>query len=277
MEENNNVQSVKYYLEKLEGYYLHKDAIADIEKVKLKNNTKEHLIEHIFVNTVLSQDMPVDEKCRVLELYNKTLKVFFDGDINEYFIFILNGLKISYGILFKLSEEDSLIAYDRDEFEKDVKSMSLHSFDYYLTKILGWCGLLFSDDGTFNIDGNELAKYDLPVFEVLRDNGAIVTYGKISRTDKLQQVKKENHTAQQLASQFSGSGRPSNYMGLAVISLFLGCFIPGLIAVFYATRVKARYDAGNISGAEQASLYARNWSFVGICLFILIMLYSKIA
>jgi hypothetical protein len=63
--------------------------------------------------------------------------------------------------------------------------------------------------------------------------------------------------------------RPSNYMILAIISLV--CWPVGLVAIFFASRVKARFNCCNFRGAIKASRYARNLAILGILLFAVVM------
>lgn len=51
---------------------------------------------------------------------------------------------------------------------------------------------------------------------------------------------------------------PPNHLVLAIVALFL-FWIPGLVAVVYATQVESRWRAGDTVGARQASENARRW------------------
>jgi hypothetical protein len=66
------------------------------------------------------------------------------------------------------------------------------------------------------------------------------------------------------------TSRPSNYLGLAILSTVI--FWPlGIIAIIFATKVKPRYAEGNYSGAYRASRRAKNWALWGI--FIVFIFY----
>lgn len=75
--------------------------------------------------------------------------------------------------------------------------------------------------------------------------------------------------------------QPQNYMVLAIISTILGCcssfglgFIVGLVGIYFASQVNARYNVGDYEGAEKNSKYARNLAFVALGLFALSALYT---
>ena len=74
---------------------------------------------------------------------------------------------------------------------------------------------------------------------------------------------------------------PQNYMVLAIISTILGCcssfglgFIVGLVGIYFASQVNARYNVGDYEGAEKNSKYARNLAFVALGLFVVSALYT---
>jgi len=62
--------------------------------------------------------------------------------------------------------------------------------------------------------------------------------------------------------------KPSNYLGLAILSLF-AFFLSGIVALYYATRVNPYYKKGNYQGAKQASKSARNWAVVSIGIVVI--------
>lgn len=58
---------------------------------------------------------------------------------------------------------------------------------------------------------------------------------------------------------------------VTVLSLCVCCIIgtiPGIVAIVFATKVKSSLDAGDISGAQQASNTAKIWCWVatGLCI-----------
>lgn len=74
---------------------------------------------------------------------------------------------------------------------------------------------------------------------------------------------------------------PQNYMTLAIISTILGCcsflcigFITGIIAIYFASQVKPKYNENDFEAAEKNSKNARIFSFISIGLFFFGMLYS---
>ncbi|MDG4946469.1 CD225/dispanin family protein [Weeksellaceae bacterium KMM 9713] len=74
---------------------------------------------------------------------------------------------------------------------------------------------------------------------------------------------------------------PQNYMVLAIIATILGCcstfgigFILGLVGIYFASQVNARFNVGDYEGAEKNSKYARTLSLVALGLFLVSALYS---
>lgn len=74
---------------------------------------------------------------------------------------------------------------------------------------------------------------------------------------------------------------PQNYMTLAIIATILGCcspvglgFIIGLVAIYFASQVNSRFNAGDLAGAEKNSKYAKILAFVAIGLMVLNLLYT---
>ena len=157
--------------------YSYADAIRYVENAKEENSNKEQLEDryfYLFVNTVLNGKMSVDEKCSVLELLNKKLKDFFRGDVSSYFRFLLNSISASYKMLEKMYGENSAMVSDAyNAFNADVKK-KLQNFNTYLSEIFGFAGLLYSPDGKFSIEDKTLLKYDLPTFEILKEDGKLI-------------------------------------------------------------------------------------------------------
>ena len=74
---------------------------------------------------------------------------------------------------------------------------------------------------------------------------------------------------------------PQNYMTLAIISTILGCcsffglgFIAGLVAIYFASQVNSRFNAGDLAGAEKNSKNAKMLSFIALGLMVAGILYS---
>lgn len=66
-----------------------------------------------------------------------------------------------------------------------------------------------------------------------------------------------------------GEPMPPTYLLWAVLSLVLCCFIPGVVAVIFASQVSSRYYAGDLAGAWRASRNAEIWIIVSFVLGVL--------
>ncbi len=62
---------------------------------------------------------------------------------------------------------------------------------------------------------------------------------------------------------------PQSYLAAAIIVTLLCCFIPGVLAIVFSSRVSSKYYAGDIEGARRASRLAQIWIIVSFCLGVL--------
>lgn len=62
---------------------------------------------------------------------------------------------------------------------------------------------------------------------------------------------------------------PQSYLTAAIIVTLLCCFIPGVLAIVFSSRVSSKYYAGDIEGARRASRLAQIWIIVSFCLGVL--------
>lgn len=62
---------------------------------------------------------------------------------------------------------------------------------------------------------------------------------------------------------------PSTYLVWSVIMTVLCCFIPGIVAIIFSTKVSSRYYAGDVEGAKRASRNAEIWIIVSFVLGVL--------
>lgn len=62
---------------------------------------------------------------------------------------------------------------------------------------------------------------------------------------------------------------PDNYFVLSIVVTLLCCFIPGIIAVLFSSRVSNLYYQGNIEASRRASRNAQIWIIVSFCLGVL--------
>ncbi len=62
---------------------------------------------------------------------------------------------------------------------------------------------------------------------------------------------------------------PQSYLAAAIIVTLLCCFIPGVLAIIFSSRVSSKYFAGDIEGARRASRLAQIWIIVSFCLGVL--------
>lgn len=58
--------------------------------------------------------------------------------------------------------------------------------------------------------------------------------------------------------------KPDTYLAWSIIVTLLCCLIPGIVAIFYATKVSSRYYSGDYEGARKASSAAAIWIMVAI-------------
>ncbi len=58
--------------------------------------------------------------------------------------------------------------------------------------------------------------------------------------------------------------KPDTYLVWSIIVTLLCCLIPGIVAIYYATKVSSRYYAGDYEGARKASSAASIWIMVAI-------------
>jgi uncharacterized membrane protein len=67
---------------------------------------------------------------------------------------------------------------------------------------------------------------------------------------------------------------PPNHLVWAILSTIFCCFVPGIVAIVYATQVDSKYSAGDYYGAVDASNKARLWSIISaVSVLVLILLY----
>jgi hypothetical protein len=163
-----NNKAISESVQNSEKIYSYNDAIHEIENAELENQSEEQLEErynYLFVNTALNGVMSVDEKCRALELLNKKLKVFFDGNVLSYGRFNISAIEVSLKMLEQMYGEQSMIVSDSvSDFISDVNNANLKDSKIYLADIFTFSGLLYSPNGKFSSDSQILQKYDLPTF-----------------------------------------------------------------------------------------------------------------
>ena len=68
---------------------------------------------------------------------------------------------------------------------------------------------------------------------------------------------------------------PSNYLAFAIIATILcGCFggllplIPGIMSIVFANQVNTKWQAGDLTGAQEASTKARNFAIACVVVSI---------
>ncbi|MCM1005706.1 MAG: CD225/dispanin family protein [Prevotella sp.] len=62
---------------------------------------------------------------------------------------------------------------------------------------------------------------------------------------------------------------PTSHLTAAILVTILCCTIPGVIAIVYASSVSSRLAAGDIEGAEKASVRAEGWIIASFVLGML--------
>lgn len=59
---------------------------------------------------------------------------------------------------------------------------------------------------------------------------------------------------------------PQSYLIWSILTTLFCCFIPGIIAVVFSSRVSSRWYAGDCEGAEKASRQAQIWILISFVL-----------
>jgi len=214
------------------------DAIQDAKKFSnLKNASLSEvgdLYLEQFTNTALSRNMSVGEKCTILERLNQFLRYFINGNFAYYIDVNKKALESAFKILEQMNQEDSAILHEiTDAFSKYKTDVNNGKLDQFNEYLIE----IFSITGLFySSEGT---------FTV--DENMISKYDLPSLETK----------------------RPINYMGLALISLV--CLPIGLAAIFFASRVKIRFNNCNVTGAKRAARYARNIALIGILIVAIIV------
>ena len=85
------------------------------------------------------------------------------------------------------------------------------------------------------------------------------------------------HTPLQPSSTPSGPS-PKNWLVESILVTLLCCFIPGIVAIVFATQVNTKWVNGDLEGARKASRDAGLWTkisfFLGIAFWFVIILLS---
>ena len=63
---------------------------------------------------------------------------------------------------------------------------------------------------------------------------------------------------------------PPTYLVWAVVMTLLCCFVPGVVAIIFASQVSTRYYNGDFEGARRASDQAQIWIIVSFVLGVLL-------
>lgn len=86
---------------------------------------------------------------------------------------------------------------------------------------------------------------------------------------QLQQPTFKSATISHQASSVSTEPMPSTWLVWSVVTTILCCFIPGIIAIIYSSKVSGKYFAGDIEGAKRASKNAEIWIIVSFVLGVI--------
>lgn len=70
----------------------------------------------------------------------------------------------------------------------------------------------------------------------------------------------------------SKEGQPPTHFPLAIVSFLMSGLCGGAVALYFAYQVGQRWQAGNPSGAADASRLAKIWGIVGIAVGVLFFL-----
>lgn len=69
--------------------------------------------------------------------------------------------------------------------------------------------------------------------------------------------------------ELNGEPMPPTYFVWSILCVLLCCFIPGLVAAYFSSRVSSRYYQGDLEGAKKASDMAQVWIIVSFVLGVL--------
>ena len=82
-------------------------------------------------------------------------------------------------------------------------------------------------------------------------------------------------TPLQTSSTSSGPA-PKNWLVESILATLLCCFIPGIVAIVFATQVNTKWVNGDLEGSRKASKDAGLWTkisfFLGIAFWVVILL-----
>lgn len=67
----------------------------------------------------------------------------------------------------------------------------------------------------------------------------------------------------------NGEPMPPTYLVWSILCVLLCCFIPGLVAAYFSSRVSTKYYQGDIEGSKKASRMAEIWIIVSFVLGVL--------
>ena len=177
-EENHSEKTMSENISRDGKLYSFKDAMRDVENAQVENTVKEQLQKRygqLFIYTATNGNMSVDEKCRVLELLNQKLKLFYSGDVGGYGLFLINSLESSYKLLeIMYGNESSEVTETYDEFKSDLDKRKLPDLITHLMEIFSLAGMLNIEEGEFTVKEETLLKYDLPTFTLVNEDGTMV-------------------------------------------------------------------------------------------------------
>ena len=114
-------------------------------------------------NVLLNPHLSVDDKCRLLVVYNEQIKNFVDN-AEDYNVLVAQTIDLALATLDYLYESKSMILADKlASFRKDVEN-GLHPVSDYFAEVMVYAGAMGTPGIEYTIDKSILNKYALPAW-----------------------------------------------------------------------------------------------------------------
>ena len=114
-------------------------------------------------NVLLNPRLSVDDKCRLLVVYNEQIKNFVDN-AEDYNVLVAQTIDLALATLDYLYESKSMILADKlASFRKDVEN-GLHPVSDYFAEVMVYAGAMGTPGIEYTIDKSILNKYALPAW-----------------------------------------------------------------------------------------------------------------
>ena len=114
-------------------------------------------------NLLLNPHLSVDDKCRLLVVYNELVKSCVDN-AEDYNVLVAQTIDLALATLNSLYDGKSTILADKlASFRKDVEN-GLHPVSDYLAEVMLYAGAIGTPGVEYTLDKSVLNKYALPAW-----------------------------------------------------------------------------------------------------------------